>query len=177
MNLKELETRAAAAQDAGFEAVAANLRWKAEKGRKLSIAYEHFRYITEEQVNSFNEKLKDQTRRPLDAEQAKRLKDQQIPHHPTRWEGATVIHDELVFCELNKYQGLPPNDVLEKVKSAMEKGCFDVMEVAEVKPIATVVKLPDPIVFGRVNGCTDRFYVCEWGVDVSINDLLDKHDG
>jgi hypothetical protein len=172
VNLTNLLDQAKSAEDAGFVKAAADLRMKAERGRKLAIAYEHFKIVPQEKITSFNEKLKEKTRRPLDSEQAKRLELQKVPHHPTRWEGATVIHDELTLVKMADYPGLPPSEVLGKVKEAKSLNCFDRFEVAEVSPVSTVVKLPDPIVFGLVDGCTDRFFIAEWGQDVKVSDLI-----
>lgn len=172
MDLNALLEQAKSAEEAGFVKTAEVLKDKAERGRKLAIAYEHFKIVTQEQIDSFSKKLVEKTRRPLDAEQARRLELQKTPHHPTRWEGATVIHDELKLVAMETYPGLPPGDVLAKVKEAKVLGCFDRFEVAEVSPVSTVVKLPDPIVFGLVNGCTDRFFIAEWGDDVKVSDLI-----
>ncbi len=177
LNIGALETQAAEAEAAGFIAAATELRTKALRAKKLAIAYEHYRFVDEGSFQKFNATLKQKTTRPASEVDRQKLIDMQIPHNPARWNGATTLHDELVLVAMEAYKGLPPSDVFEKVKEARGRQCFDRFEVAEIQPVATLVKLPDPIVFGLVDGCTDRFYVCEWGTDVSITDLLKEGQG
>lgn len=169
MNVTALLEQAKEAREAGFVAAATDLERKAERARKLVIAYEHYRYVKQETVDAFNAKLKAQTSRPATAAE----RDQFYRS------GYSVrsIHDKLVLHTMELYPGLPPTDVLAKVKEAKGRDCFDKFEVAEIQPEATHVKLPDPIVFGLIDGCTDRFYIAEWGSDVSITDLLQANEG
>jgi hypothetical protein len=171
VNITALKEEAAAAREAGFDAAADALDQKAARAVKLAIAYEHYRFITKEQISAFQKKLKAQTTRPATENDRQKFANDKVFYQ------ATVIADQLVFAELGKYPGLPPADVIAKVKEAKARGCFDGMEVAEVKPVATEVKLPDPIVFGRVDGCTDRFFIAQWGTDVNINDIINRNDG
>jgi len=45
----------------GFTKIAKELKAKEEFRRKLIIAYEHFKYITPEAIEKFNEELKEKT--------------------------------------------------------------------------------------------------------------------
>lgn len=167
MNTTQLLEQAKQAREAGFDSAAADLELKAALATKLAKAYEHFRYVSKEAVAEFQKKTLERTERNATSEDQRRLNNPYVSR----------IADQLVFCRMETYKGLPPADVLKRVSEVKAMGIFDAYEVAEIQPVATQQKLPDPIVFGLVNGCTDRFYVAEWGEDVSINDLLGKHDG
>lgn len=171
-----LEEQAKLAKESGFTAVATELERKVMLGRKLAIAMEHFRYVKPENVAAFQAKLKAKTERPATAEE----------QNGSMWKAGyrvSTIMDQLVFHEMGAYAGLPPADVMEKVSAARalktKDGVkvFDSYEVAEVQPVATHVKLPDPIVFGRIAGCDLRFFIADWGTDVKISDLIAKNEG
>lgn len=166
INTTALLEQAAEAREAGFTTVATELERKAKLATNLAKAYEFFRYVSREAYDAFQKKILDKTKRPATEADRARL---------GRY--TTEVADQLVIVDMGAYPGLPPADVLLKVKEARAMEIFDRFEVAEIQPVATQVKLPDPIVFGLVDGCTDRFFVAEWGTDVSINDLLQKHEG
>jgi hypothetical protein len=161
-----IDTQVADLEAAGFSAAAARLRAVADRKRRLTLAYEHYRYVTSEKIEAFQAKLKAAT---LNA---------------TGREGSDLYHnyDTLVFVPIelwtgqkhSKGQGLPPADVITKVAEAKRHGVFDTLEVAYID---TVREYKDPIVFGRIDGCDDAFYIAEWGDDVSISDLIDDNDG
>lgn len=168
-------TQADEAEAAGFLEVSKQLRTKASRVARLALAYELYRVVKQEKVESFNAKLKEKTSRPLDYSNPEDTKYARSGYSST-------VMDQLVMVRLETYPGLPPADVIAKVKEAKGhkvngESLFDWMEVASVEPVATHVKLPDPIVFGRINGCTDRFFIADWGTDVRIGDLLQQHEG
>lgn len=171
MGTKRVLEAAAEAEACGFTTAAEVVKEKAERARKLAVAYEHYRYVTEEQIQAFNERLMKETGKPKTREDAHRAARPHIFHSYEK------VADQLVMVEIAKYKGLPPREVIQKVKEATARGCFDGMEVAEIAPVSTQVKLPDPIVFGRVEGCGDRFFIAEWGSDVSISDLIGETEG
>jgi hypothetical protein len=47
--------------------------------------------------------------------------------------------------------------------------CFDSFEIAKIQ---WKREIKDPILFGRIDGCPDRFYVSQWDDDVRIEDIL-----
>jgi hypothetical protein len=125
-----------------------------EFDRKTSIAYEHFRYVTQKQFEKFNEELQKKT------------------------EGKTKegyrTYDVLQFVSLERYPDVPPRDVLNQLRAAQDIKCFDTFEVAKIK--SHVVR-PDPILFGVVVGCSDRFFIAQWDKDVKIDDIIASHEG
>lgn len=181
MNLSVLEDQMSLAREAGMDKVAFDLEQKIQRARKLAIAYEHYRYVPQQAITEFQAKLKAATtRRPTYDEIAKAARESMFGSFGSiemQMKYATDVYDQLMLEPLASYSGLPPTDVLLAIKAAKEKGCFDAFEVASVAPIATQVIFPDPIVFGRVDGCSDRFYIAEWGSDISIKNLLSSHDG
>ncbi len=124
-----------------------------EMKRKMTIAYEHYRFVKQDKIDAFNKKL-----------EAESKKDYSNYY--------TV--KTLLFTPLENYSEVPPEAVLDKIEEAIERNCFDTFEVAQVKEV-TVQK--DPIVFGRINDCPDRFFVAQWDDDVSIEDILKENEG
>jgi len=131
----------------GFTYATQKIKNLAEKKRKLAIAYEHYRFVRQEKINDFNQKLKEKT--------IKRNGEYQV----------------LSFSSLATYEEVPPEYVLLKLEEAMGKKCFDSFKIAHI------VKVKDPILFGKIDGCTDLFYIDQWDDDVSIHDILNINEG
>ena len=81
----------------------------------------------------------------------------------------TGRQSDLVFTALADYPEVPPTEALDALEAAQLIGCFDTFEVASIQ---AVVKVPDPILFGRVTGCNDRFFIAQWDDDVTVEQLL-----
>lgn len=141
-------------QKLGLKSASDKLKKVAEKKRKLAIAYEHFRFVRQDKINAFNEKLKKNT-------------EKRNSSGYQQWQ-------TLSFTPLENYGEVPPESVLDSLESAIGKNCFDSFEVAH---IVTEVKIPDPIIFGRINGCPDRFYIDAWDEDIKIEDILAANEG
>ena len=168
MDTQVVQQKQSLLEEAGFTKAAELVVAKTTLARKLALAYEHYRYVTQKQVDEFNRKIMAETNRPT------RTGDLQYDSY-----GGYITHvaDQLVFEAANKYKGMPPTDVLEAVKEAKTRGVFDGYLVASIQPVATAVKRPDPIVFGRVNGCDDYFYIAQWGNDVKLSDIISPSQG
>lgn len=156
--MQNIVDHAALAEQAGFTAAATEAQKLADRARRMALAYEHYRYVTPQHVEKFNARLKEQTlkrtgRTGLD-----------LCEH----------YDVLAFTLIGGYKDLPPADVLEKVKAAKDQKIFDTLEVCKV---SSVVEYKDPIVFGRIEGCGDRFYIAQWDDDVKIEDLIGPNEG
>lgn len=80
-------------------------------------------------------------------------------------------YEMLDFCDISAYEHVPPAEVLEALEVAQERKCFDAFEIAYIREVK------DPILFGRIRGCPDRFYVAQWDDDVKISDLLKENEG
>lgn len=131
----------------GFKTASDKIKRLAEKKRKLAIAYEHFRFVRKENIAAFQNKLYDSTRKDKEG------------------------YKMLSFTPVESYEEMPPAEVLTALEEANEKHCFDSYEVAHI------VRVKDPILFGRVNGCSDRFFVAQWDDDVAIEDILAENEG
>lgn len=149
---------AALLAEAGFTAAAEHVTKVREKAARLAVAYEHYRYVGPEAIKAFNGRLKKAT----------------IARTGTKGKDLVEHFDVLRFTPIATFQGIPPTDVLQAVTAAKGREVFDAFEVAD---IASVAEYKDPIVFGRITGCGDRFYIAQWGDDVSITDLLGEHGG
>ena len=64
------------------------------------------------------------------------------------------------------YNGIPPENVLLVLKEQKEKELFDDFTIASVESIK------DPLLLGRVNGVQERFFLAQWGSDVTLDDII-----
>ena len=145
-------------QKLGFKKASSKLNEQLEFKRKMAIAYEHYRYAKQELIDKFNKKLKAGT-----------LKEQGKA-------GSNLQHqyDQLISIKVGDYTEVPPAEALTKMEVAVERKCFDYFEIAKVE---SVVEYKDPILFGRIKGCPDRFFISQWGSDVTIEEILGKNQG
>lgn len=134
-------------QELGFTRASDNLKKLSDKKRKLAIAYEHYRFVRQEKIDIFNQKLKAERKNPLD------------------------YYKLLSFTNISDYQEVPPDHVLDNLVKAKEMNCFDSFEIAHI------VEVKDPILFGRINECSDRFFIDQWDDDVKIEDILMPNEG
>lgn len=146
----KLDEQVAALEAAGMVAAATKLKEAAAMRRKLAVAYEHYRFVRPEKIEAYCERLKKATYRE--------------GKYSATWR-------ELSFTPLEKYPQVPPADVVKATTAARGMQCFDVFEVAHI------IEVKDPIVFGRVNGCADRFFIAQWDDDVRIEDILNPNEG
>lgn len=65
-----------------------------------------------------------------------------------------------------KYKNVPPMEVLDALKLNKSREIFDYFTVAEVAGVK------DPLLFGRVKGVKDRFFIAQWGDDVNLDDVV-----
>lgn len=137
----------------GMKAAANKIKELKELKRKMAIAYEHFRYVKQEKIDDFNKKLEAETRK----------------ENPN-----TYTYKSLVFIPIDIYEEVPPIEVLEKIEEAQKLGCFDSFEIAKIQD---VVHVKDPIIFGRIKKCPDRFFIAQWDLDVKIEDILMEGEG
>lgn len=135
----------------GLKKAGDNLKKTQEFNRKCMIAYENFRYVSQEKLNDFNKVLKEKT-----------------------FDKKTYSYDSLVFDKLEEYPKIPPQNVLDLLETAKARDCFDTFEVAH---IVRKVETPDPILFGCINGCKDKFFIGQWDADVRIEDILKENEG
>lgn len=49
--------------------------------------------------------------------------------------------------------------------------CFDSFSVAHI------AEVKDPILFGEIAECTDKFFIAQWDEDVKIEDILTEKEG
>lgn len=133
----------------GFKKAAERAKKLEGKRKKLMIAYEFYRYVKREKINAFNQDLRKKTH---------------------NWDGVGGYHT-LDLVKIEDYESAPPTDVLDCLEAAKDHNCFDSFEVAYIK------KVKDPLLFGVIEGCSDKFFIAQWDDDVSINDLLKENEG
>lgn len=163
-------------KDLGLDKAAQTLDKKLTLKKKLAIAYEHFRFVEPHIFDRFQEQLKTKTLRVH--EPCPQCNNQTVKkmtcNYCQRTGARYMTHDKLAFCKLAEYPECPPMDCLMDLKKAKELECFDSFEVAKVE---TVDVRPDPIIFGLIDGCVDKFYVTQWDDDVKIEDILKENEG
>jgi hypothetical protein len=115
---------------------------------KMAIAYEHYRAVRQEHIDRFDKKLHEETFNKKDGS-----------------------YKRLVFENIKETTKIPPAAVLDKVQEAIDRGCFDSLEVCHIREVK------DPIIFGRIEKCPDRFFIGQWDTDVSIDDILKPNEG
>ena len=148
----------------GFKSASAKIKQLTERKRKMAIAYEHYRFVTKEKVGAFNDRLKEKTW----INSSNGYSDKEAMKYGWgTWQ-------TLSFTSVGNYEEVPPDDVLQKMSEAVDRKCFDGFEVAH---IISVTKVPDPILFGHILGCSDRFFVAQWDHDVKIEDILATNEG
>lgn len=141
--LQDLET-------AGLISVVDEVKKAREFQRKIDIAIKSFPLIlTTNKITEFNEKLHKET-----------LKEDKN----------SIQFKQLAFTSLKEYRKIPPKFVLEKIKNAKNMNCFDNFEVCTIEWIKEV---KDPVVFGVINGTSDKFFITQWDTDITITELLE----
>ncbi len=59
-----------------------------------------------------------------------------------------------------------PDFVLDKLEEAKDRQVFDEFKVLWVERVA------DPLLLGCIDGCEDFFFVCEWGDDITFEQIM-----
>ena len=67
---------------------------------------------------------------------------------------------------LSKYISMPPKEVLSVIKDFIKKNLFDYFTIASVEGIH------DPLLFGRIYNSDIRWFLYQWGEDISLDDVL-----
>lgn len=133
----------------GFKAAAGKVKEAVQRKRKMAIAYEFYRYVRPEKILEFNAKLMKKSH---------------------NWDKMGGYHT-LTFTPIANYEGAPPMEVLKKLEEAQDRKCFDAFEVGYIREV------PDPLLMGVINGCTDKFFIDQWDNDVKIQDILKDNEG
>ena len=150
-NIERLETL-------GLKKCAGELKKELGIREKLAVAYQHFRYLTPEQLAAFNERLKKETKKD---------------EGKNAW-GTITSYKRTKQTKLAEYGKVPPDAALDALEAAQAHGCFDHFEVMEIESHKEV---PDPILFGVCDGSPDLFFIAQWDEDIKIEDILKDHEG
>lgn len=119
---------------------------------KMHIAYDNYQWARQFDIDEFNTKLKKKTERTTGKEGVDQYR----------------IYDKLVMIKLEDYKEVPPQEVLKKLREAKSHQCFDYFEIAKIE---SVEEYEDPVMFGRINGCGDYFYIAQWDDDVTFEEI------
>lgn len=84
-------------------------------------------------------------------------------HNPSNKTIGKFVYIEI---PISKYKDLPPAEILDELKVHQSRQAFDYFTIAKVSSVH------DPILFGRVDNVSDRFYCCQWGNDISLDDII-----
>lgn len=142
-------------RELGLTEAANKVKHQREMARKLRIAFEHFRVVTPEQLTRFQGELMDKVSK-------------------FAIYSGTYTYQALKFTAMEAYPNVPPGDVLQAIRDARKLKCFDRFEVLTLE---TVEVIPDPVVFGVINGCDNKYFVAQWDDDVKIEQILREDEG
>jgi len=78
----------------------------------------------------------------------------------------TIGRFEWIETRIDQVKSLPPKNILRKLSTHKRRKLFDYFTIAKVEG------LYDPILFGRIKGSEDRFFIAQWGEDVSLDDVI-----
>ena len=145
MKTKVLEERL---KDLGFEKASNGLSLNRILAEKMKEAYKNYLYASKAQIDAFNEKLKKET-----IEENKN----------------TLKYKTLKFTPIKDYSKIPPEEVLTTLEVAKNENIFDTFEICEID---WHEEIKDPILFGCINGCTDKFFISQWDNDIKIEDIF-----
>ena len=136
---------------------------KVRLASKAQVAYQHYRFMTHEQIAKFNKELREKTlkRVPADRENGVNAYD--------TWQ-------EMKFHSIQTFDAVPPETALLELEKAQKLGCFDEYTVGRVETNLKEI-IPDPILFGKVGGCQDLFVIAQWDTDVKVEDILQADQG
>jgi hypothetical protein len=121
---------------------------KAGRLVRMKTAYSDYLFVTPSHINDFNEKLKKETLR----------EDKRAFHYK-----------KLVFIPLEKYEAIPDVNSLNALEVAQKRGIFDSFGVVKIE---WKEEIKDPIIFGRIDGCEDYFFISQWDDDVKVEELI-----
>lgn len=92
-------------------------------------------------------------------------------NHMTLTEDGLKIHID----PIEQYVGNPqdgqakdriiPDVILDKLEEAKEREVFDGFEVLWAE------RVKDPLLLGCIHGCEDYFFICEWGDDITFEQI------
>src|SRR3990167_5009421 len=146
-------------KDLGLTKAGERLNSKTELKKKMTIAYEFYRFVEPHVIERFSAELKTKT-----------YQEDKLDQYRTK-----QTWHVLKFIKLEDYPEVPPADCLLDLKRAKEHKCFDWFEIVKTEVYSTIedkTPRPDPIIFGRITGCEDRFFISQWDNDVLIDDIL-----
>ena len=69
-------------------------------------------------------------------------------------------------CPIEEYESIPPKEVLTKLRIHKDRLLFDYFTIASVENVK------DPLLFGRINETTDKYFIAQWGEDILLDDLI-----
>jgi hypothetical protein len=68
-----------------------------------------------------------------------------------------------------KYSNIPPAFVYKKLIIAKEQNIFDYFTVSTIE---VDIPLKDPLLLGRINGDTNRYFIAQWDDDIQLDNLI-----
>ncbi len=125
--------------------------------REMGISAAGYKRINRAELDAFQKELAEIS----DSTSKRRLLEtplsRYVGQNTERTEGATVAEADL---------GVPPQEVLEKLKIARDAKLFDDYAVLHIQYV------PDPILCGLIKESNDLYFIAEWGDDVKLTDIV-----
>ena len=169
-------------KESGLDKAANIVNNKISLKLRMEAAYKSYNFIEPATFDKFNKELKERT---LKAYQCTACNGSGIiaklfivRHVCYSCLGNGYIElrfEKLVFIPLNEYEEIPPMDCLLDLKKAVsfsvnEMRIFDSFEVGIIRE---EIQKPDPVVFGIIDGCVDKFCITQWDDDISFEEIMD----
>ncbi len=143
-------------RELGMIRIAENLENKAIKAwKELEISLAGYKRINAEELEIFRAEL----RKIGDMKSKRELIETSLHDYMGQNldQGSEITDSEI---------GLPPAEILEKLKVAKDSKLFDAFSILHIKYV------PDPILCGRIEESQDLYFIAEWGDDVKLTDIV-----
>lgn len=175
-------------KEAGLDAASKLVGDKILRVKRMTAAYDKYRFIEPATFDRFQAALKERTLKKDPCKWChgsgktkefawmKAYEVTCIGCHGDGWR--TQRYEKLVLTPLNEYTEIPPMDCLLDLQKAVQMEVdgarvFDRFEVGTIKEIVEQNPKIDPVVFGIIDGCVDKFCITQWDDDVSFEQIME----
>ncbi len=83
-----------------------------------------------------------------------------------KWKQSLPFGLQAKFTTVEALTAIPPKAAMTAIAKAQSTGLFEKIQVL------SLVRVPDPIAFGRIEGSDDFYYITQWDDDVKVEDIL-----
>ena len=171
-------------REAGIDEAANLLENKIYLSKRMEVAYSHYKFIEPSILEKFCQQLKEKSYKRDSCKHCngsgkstigflKKIKNCNC----CKGDGwISERYEKLILTDLKEYKDAPPMDCLLDLKRAKDmeyegKKVFDRFEIGQIKEEIKANPKIDPVVFGIIDGCIDKFCITQWDDDVSFEQI------